>query len=268
MKKFKLTFYNIISPAGKVPQKGHFRLVFLSDLHNIEFGSCNESLLDSIASLHPDGVLIGGDQIVAKPGKALDPGLETAIRLSESYPVYYACGNHEYRLKLYPEVYQNAYQEFWERIEESRITYLENEFADTIWNGCPVRICGFEMKREYYDRFYRGTLPVMELTEAFGQPDPKRYTILLAHHPGYQSTYFSYGADLTLSGHYHGGVVNIGLHRGLVSPDFRIFPEYCRGIYHREHRCHIISAGIGEHTIPVRIHNPRELVVVDVTSKQ
>ena len=26
----------------------------------------------------------------------------------------------------------------------------------------------------------------------------------------------------------------------------------------------IVSAGMGEHTVPVRIHNPRELVVVEI----
>lgn len=243
---------------------GHFRLVFLSDLHNKEFGYKNQELLDTIVSLQPDGVLIGGDQIVAKPGRSLDPGLFAAIRLSEQFPVFYACGNHEYRLKLYPDVYPQAYKEFRERIAESKIVYLENEYADTNLNGCPVRICGFEMKREYYDRFYRGNLPEEELAKVFGQPDPNRYTILLAHHPGYQDTYFEYGANLTLSGHYHGGVVSFGRHHGLISPDFRVFSKYCRGHYKKNGKDHIISAGIGEHTIPVRIHNPREVVVIDV----
>ena len=26
----------------------------------------------------------------------------------------------------------------------------------------------------------------------------------------------------------------------------------------------IVSAGLGEHTIPLRIHNPRELLVIDI----
>mgnify|MGYP000027173269 FL=1 len=26
----------------------------------------------------------------------------------------------------------------------------------------------------------------------------------------------------------------------------------------------IVSAGLGEHTIPIRIHNPRELILVDL----
>ena len=30
----------------------------------------------------------------------------------------------------------------------------------------------------------------------------------------------------------------------------------------------IISAGLGEHTIPVRIHNPRELVILELSVKE
>ena len=81
------------------------------------------------------------------------------------------------------------------------------------------------MDRTYYNRFYRGPLPVSELTDHLGKPDPARYGILLAHHPAYRSSYASYGADLTLSGHYHGGVVGLGAHRGPCDAGFPPFFE-------------------------------------------
>ena len=120
------------------------------------------------------------------------------------------------------------------------------------------------MDRTYYNRFYRGPLPVSELTDHLGKPDPARYSILLAHHPAYRSSYASNGADLTLSGHYHGGVVGLGAHRGLVTPDFRLFSKNCRGLFLTGVTCQIISAGTGEHTIPVRIWNRRELIITDI----
>ena len=67
-----------------------------------------------------DLVIIGGDQIVAKPGENLDPGLSFAERLAEEYQVIYGCGNHEYRLKLYPE--QNAEGRF--RLRGHGLLYL------------------------------------------------------------------------------------------------------------------------------------------------
>jgi predicted MPP superfamily phosphohydrolase len=120
------------------------------------------------------------------------------------------------------------------------------------------------MDRTYYNRFYRGPLPVSELTDNLGKPDPAHYGILLAHHPAYRSSYASYGVDLTLSGHYHGGVVGLGAHRGLVTPDFRLFSKNCRGLFLTGGTCQIISAGTGEHTIPVRIWNRRELIITDI----
>ena len=48
------------------------------------------------------------------------------------------------------------------------------------------------------------------------------YHILLAHNPEFAETYFDYGADLTLSGHVHGGIFRIGKH-GLLSPYVSFF---------------------------------------------
>lgn len=45
-------------------------LVFLSDLHDNAFGEKNENLLEEIKRIHPDAVLIGGDTMVIKPGRA------------------------------------------------------------------------------------------------------------------------------------------------------------------------------------------------------
>ena len=41
-------------------------LVFLTDVHDKEFGPANEKLLKAIADSQPDGILIGGDLMVAK----------------------------------------------------------------------------------------------------------------------------------------------------------------------------------------------------------
>ena len=41
-------------------------LVFLSDLHNNEFGPGNRRLLEAIRRVNPDAVLIGGDMMVCK----------------------------------------------------------------------------------------------------------------------------------------------------------------------------------------------------------
>ncbi len=263
MGKLKVRRYDLKSRKCG-PQGNNLGFVFISDLHNGVYGPDNRGLMELVRSQEPDAVLIGGDQIVAKPGYPLEPGLMSVKMLAEEFPVYYACGNHEYRLKLYPEVYGDAYDRLREGLAKTKAVYLENQTASFRKNGLRVLIYGFEMKKEYYERFSRRELPVTELTDVFGTPPEDALSVLLAHHPGYADTYERFGADITLSGHYHGGVVGFGT-RGLVSPDFRLFPKNCHGCFEKNGTYRIISAGCGEHTVPFRIHNPRELVVLDVT---
>lgn len=109
---------------------------------------------------------------------------------------------------------------------------------------------------------------VEELEKRFGQPDPDRITILLAHNPRYKKEYLSWGATVTFCGHYHGGVMMFGKRRGAISPDFRLFPGECGGIHKKGEHAVIVSAGLGEHTIPLRIHNPRELTILRICALQ
>ena len=52
-----------------------------------------------------------------------------------------------------------------------------------------------------------------------GQADSSVYTVLLAHNPDYFPQYAGWGADLTVSGHVHGGVARVPLWgRGVISP--------------------------------------------------
>ena len=67
MRKFTTTYYKL-SSNGKFPVGNGFRLAFISDLHNMEFGPDNTVLKAVIDEAAPDLVIIGGDQIVAKPG--------------------------------------------------------------------------------------------------------------------------------------------------------------------------------------------------------
>ena len=68
MRKFTTTYYKL-SSNGKFPEGNGFRLAFISDLHNMEFGPDNTVLKAVIDEAAPDLVIIGGEQIVAKPGE-------------------------------------------------------------------------------------------------------------------------------------------------------------------------------------------------------
>ena len=97
--------------------------MFLSDLHNKEYGAGNERLLDAICKARPDLILIGGDMLVGKKGCSFAPALEFVSKLPAIAPVYYACGNHEQRMKRKPEVYGEVYQEYQKQLEECGVHF-------------------------------------------------------------------------------------------------------------------------------------------------
>ena len=262
MKNFQLTTYSLRSPKIK-PQREPLRFLFISDLYNVTFGRKNEVLIRKMKELRPHAVLVGGDLIVAKPGYSMDPAMELIREMGARFPVYYALGNHEYRMRIYPETYGDMYDRYKRVIEESGVVLLDQKKKEIRAEGNKICICGFELDRTYYKKGRRKQLPAEELSAAFGEPQRDVFTILLAHNPLYGDTYLDWGADLTLSGHLHGGMIRLGK-RAVVSPDFTLFPKYGYGMYRRGDSSLIVSAGMGEHTIPVRICNPRELVVVEL----
>ena len=70
-----------------------------------------------------------------------------------------------------------------------------------------------------------------------------------------------------LAGHVHGGVARIPGFKGVVSPALTPFPRYDGGLFEECGSRMVISRGLGMHTIPVRLFNPGELVVVELEAE-
>ena len=239
------------------------RAVVLADLHNKRYGRENEKLLEAIRQQKPDFILVAGDLITAKPGKSLKPAIEILKELVKIYPVYYANGNHEYRLKLYPKTYGNMAQEYGQALEELGIDPLVNSHAVLAEYG--LAIYGAEIDKKLYRRFRIPQMSEDYLSSILGQAPKDMYTILLAHNPDYFPQYAAWGADLVLSGHVHGGVARVPLlGKGVISPGLRLFPKYDGGIFHEGESTMVLSRGLGMHTIYIRLFNPAELWVVEL----
>jgi predicted MPP superfamily phosphohydrolase len=270
LKKLVESRYQIEINRPELPA-GSFRIAFLTDLHNCCNAQETERIMSILDQANPDLVLCGGDMLVAKPGISPKPAIHFMTQLAEflrkrEQTLFCGTGNHEYRAKIYAH-YGNLYQEYKAPLEREGIVFLENDSRDLEVCGMPVTVVGFDLDRRYYKRTARKVIPLPELEEAIGRPRKNRLTILLAHNPAQEAAYREWGADLTLSGHYHGGVMRLGKYRGLVTPDFRVFPPYVRGLREENGHFMIIGAGIGEHTIPFRIFNPRELVTIDLRNR-
>ena len=265
MKRFKTVHYTIHS--NKIKDARGIRFAVIADLHGMEFGPDNRKLPETIHRYRPDGILIAGDMIVRNDSASLKTASSLLRSLAQQYPVYYALGNHEYKLyRTDPQENCMAarYQEYEKELKTAGIHILHNESCSLQVGKTSLTVYGLEIPLIYYKKPFSPQLKREEIRELIGEPSSDSLNILLAHSPKYGDTYFDWGADLILSGHYHGGIVRIGRHNGLLSPQLHPFPKFCCGDFHRKDQHMLVSAGAGEHTIPVRIHNPRELLMVDL----
>ncbi len=264
MKKFNTTFYKIQSDKLKTQS---VKLAVISDLHNVELGKENENLLWKLKEQSPDAILIAGDLVLGKKDSSfLIPYafLKEAMHIA---PVYYALGNHEQRMKRKPEFYGEGYLEFEKKVRKLGVIFLENETKELKIGKEKILVSGLLPPYKYYKKGSKDFLESVEINELLGEASLKQFHVLLAHTPKYGESYFKWGCDVTFSGHYHGGMVQLPFLGGVISPDFQIFPKYCKGHFVKGERHLIVSGGLGEHTVPLRIFNPRELVIVTCSPK-
>lgn len=239
-------------------------IVFLTDLHNKEFGEENSRLLETVRKVKPDAVLFGGDGMVAKRGNS-DVRIPLALltELAKEFPVYCGNGNHESRMLWKSEIYGETYENYRTALENAGIRYLSNEAADL---DSDIRIYGLDLpKSAYLPR--SGEIPEGLLKETMGEPDPEKFCLLLAHSPLFFEEYAAWGADLTLSGHFHGGTIRLPIVGGVMTPQYQFFYPRCAGNFElpgngKEKSWMIVGRGLGTHSINIRLNDKPQVVVV------
>lgn len=246
--------------------KGKVRAVVLADLHNKQYGKDNELLLQAIDERKPDMILIAGDILTARPKKSLNKAISFMEKLAAKYPIYYGNGNHEHRIKLYPETYGTMAEEYADALGKMGVEPLVNTRRDL--KDSNLCVYGAEIDRVYYKRFRVTPMEDGYMQSILGEPDKEKYNILLSHNPDYFPNAAAWGADLVLSGHVHGGIVRIPGWKGVASPNIRFFPKYDGGKFEEGESVMILSRGLGVHTIPFRLFNPGELIVLDLEEEK
>lgn len=241
---------------GKGKVADNVRILFLTDLHEKVFGNNNDELLEMIDKADPDAVLIGGDMIVASKHDSFKPktSVTTALcsKLSKKYPVFYANGNHEQRLKT---------PEFRNTLEKMGVTYLSNEVAHWKYN---ISISGLNLANEQYRAVIPEAPDINFIDRRLGVLDEERFNIMLPHSPLFIRNYAKSGADLVLAGHFHGGTIRLPGEVGLMTPQYQFFNTNVVGEKHFEGTTMVISSGLGTHSINIRINDKPQVVVVDI----
>lgn len=261
------TGYHIVnySFSDKRLKRDKVKFVFLSDLHNRQYGDKNETLFNDIVRLEPDFIVFGGDMITSCMEKWCDYSDTLAFikRLADLYPVYYGMGNHEERLKRRPEKFpQGEYERLTESLKKINAPIIDND--KIILNELGITIYGINIEHRFYQKVITKTLPIGYIKDKLGDINKDTYNILIAHNPEHFKTYSDWGADLVLSGHVHGGIIRLPLLGGVISPALKLFPKYDGGLFTQNASNMVLSRGIGSHTVPIRVNNKAELILIEL----
>lgn len=255
--KIKVSTYNIESE--RLPSVfENYTIIHVSDLHNADFGEKQNRLLNLIKQENADIVVVTGDLIDANSTN-VESAMDFIKGTIELVPVYYVTGNHE--------AATDAYVQLEEQLELAGVTILRDRSIEIECESESIELVGvddpgFTKTTDMFDMstgIMKSKLEKIEITD--------KYTILLSHRPELLDIYSEYPIDLVLSGHAHGGQVIVPFVGGVIAPDQGFFPEYTEGIHEMNNTKMIISRGLGNSIIPIRINNSPELVVIKLHSK-
>lgn len=259
----KITEYTITLPE----LSGKAKVVVISDLHGKEYGKENCKLLAKTSEQKPDAIFVVGDML---DDRDVESGFSKTqnllFALLDIAPVYLSYGNQE------KEYSGGLLDSFRNAISEKGIVVLDDSFVDCEIGGQELRIGGtmghafpfgrtkeeFENSNEYI------FLKNMEKTDL--------PTIVLAHMP---DTFIFNGAhnywnniDLVVSGHTHGGVIQLPFAGGLYSPMQGFFPEYDYGFYMLGEKMKmVITSGLSGYKFIPRFLNLPEICVLTLTGE-
>lgn len=230
-----------------------FRLVQVSDLHNVSFGDGNAELLERVEQAQPDCIALTGD-LVDSRHTDVDAALSFASEAAKIAPTYYVTGNHEARLEEWEQLLTG--------LEEAGVTILQNESILLEREGQSIVLAGVEDPSFHDDPLLHDTEGVFERNLESLSPEEGRYTILLSHRPEFFDLYEKLGFDLVLTGHAHGGQFRLPGIGGLWAPGQGLFPEYDAGLYQQGGTAMAVSRGLGNSLFPFRVNNRPEIVAI------
>lgn len=242
--------------------------LFLTDLHDKEFGPDNRLLLEAAAAGRPDFILIGGDMMVSKGTGDLAVTFRLVEALARLAPVYYGIGNHEMRLKWEYQIYGRQYFRLVEKLARLGIPLLADAHLDI---GSDLTVNGVDLHPSFYRKLFlekKASMADYYLNRKLGKPDKERFQILLCHSPLYFNECANWGADLTLSGHFHGGTIRIPGLGGVMTPQYQFFIPWCAGEFLADGKRMIVGRGLGTHSINIRLNDKPQLLFIELMPKQ
>ena len=260
LKKFQITSYEY--RTKKITQSVKFAVV--ADLHAHVYGRDNDILIQKIKEQKPDIILVPGDMTVSRYPETYETAYQTFEKLTEIAPVYFSNGNHESRVSKVPVMQTEAFLEYENRVRKLGVHILNNASEEVILHGGKFCISGLEIPLECYGKGSYEPLPEHFIRDVLGDAKQDSVQILMAHNPMFAKEYAEWGADVSVCGHTHGGLVRIPGIGSVISPQFELFPKYDAGEFNFGDRKVYVSKGLGTHTFHIRVFDRAEVLMIRI----
>ena len=255
--------YNITSE--KIPDAFNgYKILQLSDLHNTSFGENNSKLLKKIEEINPDVIVMTGDMVNSKTTN-FNKFYSFSKTLAKKYNTYYIMGNHELRLSGKNQL------DIIQKLTSFGVKVLNNKQINLSKGNESISLYGIHQPLFCYKNALKTTeeieFTLEHMQHLFPIIDNNTFNILLSHSPFDFKVFSEWGADLVLSGHVHGGLVRLPFVGGILSPERTFFPKYDAGEFSESSSKMVVSRGLGNGTINLRIFNNPEICVITLNSK-
>jgi len=223
------------------------RVVQLTDIHAGIFMNRRQMryYVDQVIALQPDLFALTGDYI--SNSLSFLPGcVEEMARVRARYGTFATLGNHEH--------WYGSLIQLRTIFRRYGIPLLNNEHQVIRTERGSFAVIGIDDLRT----------GEANLEAALYGLDPAIPGLLLSHRPEIFPRAASLGIPLTLSGHYHGGQIKLGMPGAGVSLAHLRTP-YVEGLFRIGASRLYVSRGIGTTFTPVRLNAPPEITVFNLT---
>jgi predicted MPP superfamily phosphohydrolase len=233
------------------PDLDGFRIVQVSDLHVSPFLSVRDAgrVIDMANGLRADLTVFTGD-LISEIGDPLNAAIRELIRLRADLGVLGCMGNHE--------EYTGCRIYLQRQAARAGLVFLRHAATQIHRGGATLNIVGVDYQRSSNRENY---LPHTEHLVI-----PGATNLLLSHNPDVFPTALRHGFQAVLSGHTHGGQVNVEiLHQNINPARFRT--PFTSGLYRlgegdeAQASC-FVTNGIGTIGMPVRLGAPPEIALL------
>ncbi len=247
---------DIIVSSNNLPTEfNNYKIAHISDFHNAEFGEKNSKIIDILKNQNPDIIAVTGD-LVDSNHTNIDIAVSFMKQAVKIAPCFYVTGNHE--------AWTEQYDELESKLIECGVNVLHDTYFYLEKNGTKIKLVGIDDPS--FTKGYELTEESIIETKLKEFELEDSYTILLSHRPEYFKTYVNSNIDLVLTGHAHGGQFRLPFIGGLVAPNQGLFPKYDSGLFTENNTNMVVSRGIGNSIIPVRINNRPEVIIIKLQS--